>query len=404
MLCVHIDHQLDAGSAERAERARGIAESLALPFCLETVSVATGENAEAAARRARYAALAGHVQAGDCLLTAHHADDQVETILLRLLRGAGPRGLGGIPRRRRFADGWLFRPLLDWSRRDLQAHCLEAGLSWIEDPTNVSLGADRNFLRHRVLPVLRERWPGLDRSIIRSGRLSAELSHAQATSLPPSLLAKLATSDRLDGEALASLTEVELGEVIRLWAQKKLGQPPPGKRLDEFLRQLSQAQDEQIPEMRWAQGRIRFWHRQLWLEANKDRQAYALIWSTNLPLKLPGDLGTLSLARGANGEVHDGFADAPQRTLQVRSGQPGERIRLGLGASRSRVKELLRTHGVPPWRRDHWPRVYAGNRLIALGARWIHPEFASWLENHRLELQWHRVDSAPDPDRRTRDQ
>lgn len=385
--CVHIDHRLDEGSADRADRARDIASRLSLPFSLETVHVDRGRNEEAAARHARYAALRRHVADGDCLLTAHHADDQVETILLRVFRGAGPGGLAGIPRQRRFAGGWLVRPLLAWTRAELQAYCRRQGLSWIEDPTNASLSADRNFLRHRILPELKSRWPGVDQSILRAGALSGRMSDSMTRRLRAVLRDGLEAPNCLAADAFLKLSDLERGELIRRWTQDQLKATPPGKPLDEFLRQIRQASGDQTPALRWDSGRIRFWNRRLWLDRGGAPRPYALEWLSTSPLALPDGLGTLLLA---------GPSGSPARRLRVRSGRSGDRMRHAREGSTKRVKELLRVHGVPPWQRSRWPRVCDGERLLALGARWIDPDFTAWLDDHCLELQWLGLDSAPD--------
>lgn len=387
VLCVHVDHGLDAGSGERAAAARSIASRLALPFCLETANIRARSNQEAAARRARYAALKRHVEPGDCLLTAHHADDQVETIILRLLRGAGPGGLAGIPRQRRFGSGWLARPLLDWTRAELQNHCREARIGWIEDPSNRSQHADRNFLRHHVLPQLRGRWPGLDQSVLRSGRLSGQAAKSIEARLIPLLTSALKGPDWLDALPLEGLSDLELSEALRIWSRNSIGDAPPGRPLDEFLRQVRRADGDQVPELRWKTGVIRYWHRQFWIDGNDPLPEYDLFWRIDSDLALPGRLGTLRV---------DGSAGVPSAEFRVRSGRDGERMRLSVNGKTQQVKELLRTHGVPPWQRASWPRICDDDRLLAVGDRWIDHEFAAWLENHRLVLRWHALNSRAD--------
>lgn len=393
IVCVHVDHGLDPGSGDRAEAARSIVERLSLAFRLERVQVSSGSNREAAARHARYAALKKHVQKGDCLLTAHHADDQVETIFLRLLRGSGPAGLAGIPRQRPFGSGWLARPLLDWTRSELQGYCREAGLEWIEDPSNRSSCADRNFLRHHILPDLRKRWPGLDHSVLRSGRLSGQAAGSLALNLRPLLASALKRPGQLDGGELEALCDLELGEMIRIWARDRVGEAPPGKPLDEFLRQVRQADGNQTPQLRWNDTVIRYWNRHFWLDSVGHSRPYDLDWHTSHALSLPDRLGTMQIS---------GRQGPPALELRVRSGQAGERLKTATNESTHRVKELLRTHGVPPWQRERWPRLCDGDRLLAVGDQWVDHAFADWLHTHQLELQWDAVESVADRSRQKR--
>jgi len=395
IVCVHVDHGIDPQSAERAEAASSIAARIELPFVTEQVLVDTTGNQEAAARRARYAALSKHVRAGDCLLTAHHADDQVETIFLRLLRGAGPGGLAGIPRERRFGKAWVVRPLLDWTRTELQDHCRQKGLDWIEDPSNDCLTADRNFLRHQILPVLRGRWPGLDQSVLRSGRLSGQAARSIEAFIRPHLSSAMASRNRLDAHYLQTLSELELAEAIRVWCQDNVGGAPPGKRLDEFLLQVRTSEQDQIPEMRWQRSIVRFWNRNFWLDSKGLIQNYAMDWQIDRALSLPENLGRLQM----NGSVK-----APPLALRVRSGRSGERLKLSDKASTRRVKDLLRERRIPPWQRDLWPRIYHEDKLLAVGDRWIDHSFAHWLKNQQLELKWHAVDFGPNSTERNEDE
>jgi tRNA(Ile)-lysidine synthase len=157
---LHIDHALHADSATWAEQCGAFAKTLDVP--VETLGVSVdrqrGTGLEDAARRARFAAFATHLRGGEILVLAHHRDDQVETVLLKLLRGAGPEGLGGMRAWRPFARGWLWRPLLDTPRSELLDYASSHRLPWLDDPSNVDTNLRRNFLRHEILPRLTQRW------------------------------------------------------------------------------------------------------------------------------------------------------------------------------------------------------------------------------------------------------
>ena len=189
LAAIYVDHGLQAASAGWGKHCARSCRDLDVPFRVLKINArpAPGESPEAAARRARYAALAVELEPDAALLTAHHRDDQAETLLLQLLRGAGPHGLAAMPAAARLGQGWLLRPLLDLDRADLLAYAHEHGLRWIEDASNADTGFDRNYLRHRILPLLRERWPAANRTLARSARWCAE------------------TADWLDAEAAADL-------------------------------------------------------------------------------------------------------------------------------------------------------------------------------------------------------
>ncbi|MFC6670032.1 tRNA lysidine(34) synthetase TilS [Marinobacterium aestuariivivens] len=200
ILLLHVNHHLQAEADSWAVRCRRTAAALGLG--IRVLNVAPASASEADAREARYRAFEGELQTGDCLLLGHHADDQAETLLLRLLRGAGVRGLKGMPRSRRLGAGRLLRPLLDIKRADLQSWARQQGLEWIEDPSNAGLDYDRNFLRHRVLPPLAERWPDCAR---RTAHSSGHLDEAAG------LLAEVA------GDDLAACRRPRGGSVSRRW-------------------------------------------------------------------------------------------------------------------------------------------------------------------------------------------
>jgi tRNA(Ile)-lysidine synthase len=173
---IHVHHGLHPNADRWARHCGKLAKQLGVR--LETVRVkvrpAAGDSLEAAAREARYAALAARLKPGEVLLTAHHQDDQLETVFLQLLRGAGIAGLAAMPEVAPFAQGQLIRPLLTLSRAQLEAWARDETLEWIEDDTNANERFDRNFLRRSVLPLIRSRWPGAAGAVSRTARHAAD--------------------------------------------------------------------------------------------------------------------------------------------------------------------------------------------------------------------------------------
>ena len=189
IVAVHVDHGLNENSGEWSERCATFARELDVEFVglNVTVDLDSGLGPEAAARAQRYDALRPLVASGDWLISAHHRDDQAETLLLNLMRGSGPAGLAGIGEVQPFAAGWLVRPMLSYSRSELHDYATRHELDWIDDPSNEDRSLDRNYLRHEVLPVLEARWPEASSRL----RMSAVLAGEAAT-----LLDQLAEADR----------------------------------------------------------------------------------------------------------------------------------------------------------------------------------------------------------------
>jgi tRNA(Ile)-lysidine synthetase-like protein len=214
---VHVDHGLQGAAVDFRAASGALCERLRLALDVVTLSVALppGSSIEAEARDARYRALAAQLRPGECLLSAHHGDDQAETFLLQALRGAGPKGLASMPERRALGPGWQLRPLLGVTRRDLEAYAASAGIEPTLDPMNRDRRFDRAYLRHELWPLLEQRWPGAATALARSARHSAEAQQ---------LLDALADDDLAtlrDGEALSAQALRRLGETRRLNALRR---------------------------------------------------------------------------------------------------------------------------------------------------------------------------------------
>ena len=252
----HVNHGLQSEAGDWAEHCRHIADGLGVVLVSCEVRVrAHGRGIEAAARDARYAALAEAMRPGECLLTAHHQDDQWETLLLRMLRGTGVGGLAGIRESRSFGGGWLLRPLLDVPQAELEAWLADRGARCIADPSNQDSGLDRAFLRNEVLPLLRERWPGGGATAVRLARLAGETR---------GLLRDLAAND---GRGIAGEDSIDCAGLLHLPPPRRanlvrerlaaLGLAAPSEaRLRAALEMLLNAGPDRRPEARWRGARL----------------------------------------------------------------------------------------------------------------------------------------------------
>lgn len=255
----HVNHGLHAESGYWAEHCTARARALGVSFACREVEVKTdGRGVEAAARRARYEALAELMKPGECLLTAHHQDDQWETLLLRMLRGSGIAGLAGIREKRRFGRGWLLRPLLDVPRKDLRAWLEHKGARYIEDPSNADTGFDRSFLRNEVLPLLRERWPGGGATAGRMARLAGE-TRELLRDLAEHDGRGIAQADSIDCKGLLELSPPRRANLVRERLSALGVAAPSEARLNAALDMLLNAAPDRRPEARW--GRVRLTRR-----------------------------------------------------------------------------------------------------------------------------------------------
>ncbi len=378
VIAVHVDHGLQAESSGWAQHCREFAADLGIDCIVRRASIDTsaGQGIEAAAREARYLSLRALMESGDWLLSAHHRDDQAETLLLNLMRSSGPTGLAGISACRRFAAGWLVRPLLDVPRAALESYARREGLQWIDDPSNRDTQFDRNYLRHRVLPLLEERWPDAAKRIQRSADLAGEAS---------SLLGELAAfdrrvvgdrADRLKIEGLQSLSAERRRNLLR-HVILDLGLPLPGsKRLQEILASLIDARDDAQPSVAWPGAVARRYRGNLYLLPDDGPKALDLAADevTSRHMVVPGGLGVLVF----DPDAPVGLSDAVFGTdLELRFRTGGEKIKPINQKVTKKLKKLLQETGIVPWMRDKLPLVYADDRLVAVADLWIADEAAS---------------------------
>lgn len=392
---IHVHHGLHPEADAWARHCRRACDALGVPLRIVRVSVSgdAGTGPEAAARAARHAAFAAELRPGEVLALAHHRDDQAETFLLRALRGSGAEGLGAMRPWRRYGHGWLWRPLLDATRADLLAEARARGLAWIEDPANADPGHDRNFLRHRVLPLLERRWPHARAAFAASAGLSAEAS-ALLGEEDAQALARARTADpsTLSVATLLALPAPRRARVLRLWVEGQGLPPLPARGLRQVETQMLHAVGDRNPAFAWHGAELRRW-RDL-LHAGRQRPALPadleLDWFPPYPpLLLPGGDSLAFESRDDGDAGHAAAAAAPAPALRVRARRGGERIRLPRRDHSHSLKHVLQALGVPPWVRARMPLLVDGDgAVLAAGDIAVSASLDAWLRHHRLRLAW----------------
>ncbi|MCC7258053.1 MAG: tRNA lysidine(34) synthetase TilS [Gammaproteobacteria bacterium] len=387
---IYVDHGLHPDAPAWGGEAGQLCTGLGVPFSTMAVAVATdaGQGLEAAARHARYRALAAALAPGEWLLTAHHRDDQAETLLLNLLRGAGPAGLAGIPARTTLGAGTLCRPLLDVPRRVLLDYARAAGLAWVEDPANTDTRLDRNLLRHRLLPLLAERWPAAAASIARSARLSGEAA-VMLEALAEADARRVTRRGRVMIEPLRALPEPRQRNLLRFLCRRDPGAVPPEARLREGLAQMLGAGDDRLPLVAWPGGEMRRYRGVLYLLA-----PVAPLPATvpDLPVRAGArlDLGALGRLRLLRAQGRGLASGRLAGTLTVRWRQGGERLRPAGSTHARELKKLLQDRGIVPWMRDRIPLLYSDDRLVAVAGLWVADEVAARGSEPALRVSWDR--------------
>ncbi len=377
LAAAHVQHGLHPQAEGWFEHCRRFCVSLSVPLRLERVHIgdAADIGLEAAARQARYAALARPLGPVDVLLTAHHQDDQAETLLLQLLRGAGVAGLAAMPAEAPLASGWHVRPLLSFRRDSLRAYAEAEGLRWIEDSSNLDTRLGRNFLRHRVLPLVESRWPSAAAALARAAGHAAEAS---------GLIAAMSRIDlercrRADGSlALASLAPLPAPQqrnVLREWIRAR-GLSPPSAHTSETLLDLVRSR----PGTGHAELSIGDYHVYLYqdgfylVDAQADAPSPPLAWNPKQPLNLPGDRHLRLTDTIGAGLSRAGIAG---QGLTVDWRQGGESCRLAGQPHHQTLKKILQSSAVPPWERHRTPLLRVNGKLAAIGDRWVCEPFAA---------------------------
>jgi len=358
---IHIHHGLQAAADAWPHHCQQLCDGLGVPLQVVAVQVAAGASVERAAREARYLAFAQELGVGEVLMTAQHRDDQAETLLFRLLRGAGVRGLGGMPVSRPVGRGVLVRPLLDCTRAELVAYAHEHDLRWVEDPSNDNAAYARNHLRHQVFPQFQAHWP---QAVHNFSRSAAHLREAQGL-LDELAQIDLAAANTPSPHAWLNLPSLEL--------QPLLGLSPERQRnaLRHWLTPLTLLPDSEhwagwndlrdaavdaTPVWRLAGGELQRSAGRLWWLSGDwlADQPQPLLWSdTAQALVLPQN-GVLSIE-----------GEAPAGPLTVRYRQGGEVVNVP-GRGHRDLKRLLNEQAIPAFVRRRLPLIYRGDELLAV--------------------------------------
>ncbi len=413
---LHINHQLHADAARWAGFCRRQCRARNIPYAGAKVEIAPGDSVEAAARAARYAVFAR--QRADYIVLAQHQDDQVETLLLQLLRGAGVKGLAAMPLLRRaeggtqMADGGrrmakgkgektghpssfipqpsILRPFLDVTRAEILDYAHARGLQWIDDDSNANLDFRRNFLRHEVLPRIARRFPSYRATVARSARHLAEASV---------LLDELAAQDAadgFDGESLAvaslrGLARARARNVLRFFLARKGVTMPNVERLEEALRQALTARQDARVAVELDGGVLRRYAGRLHIVPARHAapRSFARRWHGQREMALPELGGVLSFRRTREHGISVARLQAEPVTIRLRQG--GERLQPDARRPRRSLKNLLQEAQVAPWQRDCLPLIYCGNRVAWAAGVGVDCAFQARRGEAALRPEWKRV-------------
>jgi tRNA(Ile)-lysidine synthase len=372
LLVVHIHHGLQPDADQWLLFCQQQCQQRGISFASHNLQINGQENLEARARKARYQALEPYCDSPDTLvLTAHHADDQLETLLLALKRGSGLAGLAGIAAERPFAEGLLIRPLLPFSRFDLEQFAQQQQLDWVEDASNQDSRFERNFLRQQVLPLLIERWPAFAQTASRSMAHCAQ-AHQQLAAITAQQASGCISSDgELKLTALAGYSEVQQDAIIRHWlAGYQLN--PEQRWLSTLRHDVMAARQDALPVLQIADCQIRRYHNQLYVLKNSTDTAIEqeLLWQGEAELSLPSNLGRLIFSRQQPADSAGWLPlQSSEQGLTVCFGRMSARFKPAEASQHKPLKQWCQLWSIPPWQRLRLPLIFQQESLMAVAGQ-----------------------------------
>jgi tRNA(Ile)-lysidine synthase len=395
---VYVHHGLQLKAESWAIHCQQEAEKLNVSFQLLRVNAhpKKGQSPEEAARDARYQALESLLNDGDVLLVAQHQEDQLETVLLQLFRGAGVQGLAAMPKVISFGKGKMLRPFLDISKQTIQHYAQKHGVCWVEDPTNQCDDYDRNFLRNQIVPLLKTRWASVAKTVSRSANHCANAQQL-LDEIAEKLLTEVMTSSPLKdcqsfstSLSISKLLELDSNKqslVIRQWFKQLNLQMPSAKFVEDIFKTVIAAKSSSNPQLKKAGVVIRRYQDNLY--CSKDLPGFknleGLVWKQSQNQILLADNSLLQRLPATSG-IPVSLWQAAKVTIRYRQG--GEKISLAGREGQHTLKNLFQEAAIPPWERNLIPLIFFDEELIAVADLWLSSKVQ--IEQSRLyyQLKW----------------
>jgi tRNA(Ile)-lysidine synthase len=384
---IHIHHGLSQHADQWQLHCEQVCSTLNVEFLTANVNVQTAprQSLEAQAREARYSKLVELAPANSQVVLGQHQDDQLETFLLQLKRGAGPKGLSAMNRK------WVsycpsqpdkkigfYRPLLDVSQQAILDYAQQHNLQWCEDESNQNTDFERNFLRHDVLPVLQHRWPEISRSVARSAALCAEQQHLLDEVCAEKLKSIKASANSLHLPALKQLNQSWLHQLVRYWLSELNMQSPSLAVLSQLKPELLDAADDATPILQWQGWQFRRFDQQLFvIPAIPLIDNQILVWSGESQITLPGNIGCLKFLQSTEVSSEVLILDTKAGDISMQFGGYAHRFK-PKGESHSKpIKQWFKQWKVSPWCRNQVVLLLQNKQLLAILIE------GEWITSHQ---------------------
>ncbi len=388
---IHVHHGLSPNADQWLRHCQQICAQLTIPLITRKVDLNQSQaSIEAQARQARYRVFAQVLRSEEVLVTAHHQDDQCETLLLALKRGSGPAGLAAMPSKLAFKHSWLLRPLLSMTRHDLLQFARDKQLHWIEDESNTDTRYDRNFLRQDVLPILTERWPHFVACAARSAALCGEQEHLLDELLNDQLQVLLDQQKSLDIVPLMTMSELKRHALLRRWLAHCQAAMPSRDALKRIWQEVSLAREDASPALQLGSGIVRRYKQRLYwgrhYQGQRDTQLAWHHWQQ--PLTLPDHLGQVCLQPHSSENPSLPAIRWPQRgqVVTIRFYCSGK-LSIDGRSGRRNLKKIWQEQHIAPWLRDNIPLLFYDNTLICAAGVFVTQQGVS-PEQSGASLLW----------------
>ena len=395
VFAIHVNHGLSPNSKSWIKHCEKFCSGLGVNFIPLTIELENSKTNENILRQARYEALFSCLKQGDVLCTAHHQDDHIETILFRILRGTGIKGLAGIEKYSQMEGIDLIRPLISYSKKDLLDYADKFEVNWIEDESNEDLSISRNFIRKKVIPNLKnDNWPEYKNSI---SYLSSKAKEANEILDEIAYLdLKLCASESLDRLSILKIKELSHARAMNVlftWLGINTHLGVSNKLTDQVYKSIILASESSNPVVTFGKKgqkgsfQIRrfnnFLHHLPLTETETLSNKKVWKWNSDDPLELP--TGTLSMQVALGKGISTQLTE-PGISIKGRIG--GERCKPEGRSKSQKLKKLFQEYGVPPWVRDRIPLVYVGDQLAAVSDLWVCEEFVAKKDERGIVLSW----------------
>ena len=387
---IHINHNLHESSKEWVDFAKEACKKYKLPLIIESINPKQeGFGLEAEAREQRYKKLKEIIIDNECLLTAHHLDDQIETTLFRIFRGTGIDGLRSIRKKAKFGKGLLCRPLINIPREAIEQYAKLNDIKWIEDPSNKNIDFDRNYLRNNIVPSIKKRWPNAQKTITRLSSL-AENNQKLLHELAKEDIGEIEKFNVLDIGILSNKSSLRINNIFRFMILKNKMGIPSLKVLENGIETLINAKSDS-PIITWDGFSIRRYKNTLYFfnpDLKQDEiRPLKMKWFIDETINLGGNRGSIQ-ARFIKGQ---GIAlNKCPKSLEIKYRKGGEQIKPSGHKITKSLKNLFRENNVLPWVRDQIPLFYLDEELVSVGDLWFNQDYKAKEQEDGFLISWDR--------------